>query len=99
MPGIVRGAVPMTAATNTTRLSYPPEIEAYVREKLASGRFADESAFATAAFEVYRELEQRHRELKADIQRSLGQAARGEVEVVDTEATLAEARRRFLDQN
>jgi Arc/MetJ-type ribon-helix-helix transcriptional regulator len=73
----------MTTATITTRLSYPPEIEAYVREQLAKGRFADESEFATAAFEVYRELEQRHCELKADIQRSLEQAARGEVAPLD----------------
>ena len=89
----------MSTATTTTKLNYPPEIEAYVREQVASGRFADESEFATAAFEVYRELEQRHRELKAEVQRSLEQAARGEVSPVDTEATLREARRMYLGQN
>ena len=89
----------MSTATTTTKLNYPPEIEAYVREQVASGRFANESEFATAAFEVYRELEQRHRELRAEVQRSLEQAARGEVSPLDTEATLREARRRYLDQN
>lgn len=79
----------MSVAT-TTRLNYPPQIEAYVQDQLATGRFADESAFATAAFEVFRDLEQRHREIQGDVRRSIEEAERGDTAALDMSAIKAE---------
>ena len=80
----------MSAGAMTTKLAYPPEIDEYVRQQLATGRFADEADFATTAFRMYRELEQRHQELQSRVQRSIEQAERGEVAPLDMEEIKAE---------
>ena len=72
------------------KLAYPPEIDAYVREQIASGRFADETEFATAALRLYRELEQRHQELRSQVQHSIEQAERGEIAPLNMEEIKAE---------
>ncbi|MEX0703155.1 MAG: hypothetical protein WD069_13760 [Planctomycetales bacterium] len=79
---------------NTT---YPPEIQEFVERELERGAHVDEEHLIVAALRVYRELKTRHDALRADVARSLAQAERGEVAPLDTEATKAEARRRFID--
>ena len=87
----------MNMATSATamKLAYPPEIDAYVREQIAAGRFADETEFATAAFRMYRELEQRHQELRSQVQHSIEQAERGELAALDMEEIKAELAAEF----
>lgn len=70
--------------------TFPPEIEQFVQQELASGQYPNEQALLTAALEVYRELKQRHHDLRGRIQLSLEQAARGEVAPLDIDAIVAE---------
>jgi len=86
----------MSTTTLPLKLNYPPEVEAFIAEQLAAGKFESESELATAAIRVVQELAARERKFREDLKRSLEQAERGEVEPLDTEATLLEARRRFL---
>ena len=88
----------MSTTTLPLKLSYPPEIEAFIAEELAAGRFASESALATAAIGWVKEQLDHERKLRADLKRSIEQADRGEFAPLDTAATLREARRRLADQ-
>lgn len=85
-----------TATTAELKLSYPPDVEEYIAQQIAEGRFRSESELAAAAIEVVRQLESCDRDFRAQLKRSIEQADRGEVAALDTEATLREARRRFL---
>lgn len=76
----------------------PHEIAAYVRAEVAEGAAADEVQFLSKAVELYRELKTRHEDLRARIEKSSQQAERGDAAPLDTEATKAEARRRFEQQ-
>lgn len=80
-------------------LACPTELQQYIDQKVRSGEFASPDAFAVEAIQLYREMEARHQQLRADLQRSIDQADRGETEPLDTEATKAEARRRFAQRN
>jgi Arc/MetJ-type ribon-helix-helix transcriptional regulator len=80
--------------TVTVHLS--EEEEAFVRSEVARGAAVDEADFLAKALDMYRQLRGRHDELKARVQESVAQYERGETKPLDTEATLAEARRRFL---
>jgi Arc/MetJ-type ribon-helix-helix transcriptional regulator len=83
---------PLTMATTTLplKLKYPPEVEAFVAEQLAAGKFEGESELATAAIRVVQELAARERKFREDLKRSLEQADRGEVEPWDLEGILRE---------
>lgn len=78
--------------------TYPPEIRDFVDEELQRGRYADEGELVVAALRAYRELQVRHDALHSEVERSIAQAERGEIAVLDTEATKAEARRRFMQE-
>jgi putative addiction module CopG family antidote len=80
----------MVSATNATAFDYPPETAEYVRDQLASGRFRSEADLIAAALTVMREVDARHRELRERIQRSLDQAARGEIAPLDIAEIKAE---------
>ncbi|REJ89617.1 MAG: hypothetical protein DWQ34_19025 [Planctomycetota bacterium] len=71
------------STTQTLKLNYPPEVEEYVAQQLAKGRFDSESALATAAIRALQDLDARHSELRERIRISLEQAARGEVAPLD----------------
>ncbi len=66
--------------------SLSPDLEQYVQQKVASGQFASPDEFALEAMRIYRELEQRHELLKADIQAALAQADEGLCEPLDMDA-------------
>ena len=85
------------STTDTLKLNYPADVQEYVSQQLASGRFDSESTLATAAIQVIREIEAAEQKFRADLRRSIEQADRGEIEPLDTEQTLAEARRRLGD--
>ena len=78
--------------------SYPPELEQFVKQELANGTNENEEELVIDALTAFREMKQRHDELRRDVQRSIEQADRGEVAPLDTEATIAEARRRFAQR-
>ena len=71
------------------------DVEAFVKAEVARGAAADAADFMAKAVELYRELKGRHEDLRGRVQESLAQYERGEVRSLDTEATRAEARRRF----
>ncbi|MFI4850818.1 MAG: type II toxin-antitoxin system ParD family antitoxin [Gimesia chilikensis] len=69
---------------------YPPEILKFIEEEMASGHYEDESALVTEALEVFRELKQRHAELKQQIQQSLEAEREGRMMPLDIDAIVSE---------
>lgn len=67
-------------------LNYPPDLDAYVQQKIASGQFQSREEFAAEAIRMYREFEARRLRMKADIAASLEQADRGQCEPLDMDA-------------
>jgi len=67
-------------------ISIPAELQPFVKQELAAGRFRDESELVTAALELYREMNLRHAELRSQVKRSLDQADRGEVAPLDMDS-------------
>ena len=70
--------------------TYPPELQEFVQHELATGPFHSEDELLVAALTVYRDLKQRHEELRRDVQLSLEQAERGEVGPLDIDAIKSE---------
>lgn len=77
--------------------TYPPEIEAYVQSKIASGEFASREQFAVEAAKIYRDLEVQAGELRAEVQARLRRAGKGFSHVLDRDALKQEARQKFAD--
>ena len=61
----------------------PPDLEAYVKQKLNTGEFSSRDELEAHALAVYRELESQHAELRAEVQGRIDQAERGEVAPFD----------------
>jgi Arc/MetJ-type ribon-helix-helix transcriptional regulator len=76
-------------------LQLSEEVEAFVKSEIARGAAVDEADFLAKALDMYRQLRGRHDALKTRVQESIAQYERGETKPLDTEATCAEARRRF----
>ena len=70
--------------------SYPPEIEEFVRQELASGNYRHEDDLISQALSVYRLLKLRHKALRADVGRAIGQAESGDTAPLDIEAIESE---------
>ncbi len=66
--------------------TYPPDLEQYVAATVASGRFRTRDEFEIEAARLYREIESRHEQLKADVQAAIEEADRGECEPLDIPA-------------
>ena len=58
--------------------SYPPEIQAFVQQKIAAGVFRSADEFALEAAELYYEIDRRREELKAKVAAGLAQLETGE---------------------
>ena len=67
-------------------LQVASDLEDYVRQKIESGEFASREELANEAIRAYREMETQYQQLRADVQRSIEQADRGEIEPFDIEA-------------
>ena len=63
--------------------TYPPELEQFIKRELASGQYQNEDELLVEALKAFRELKTRHDELRADVERSIEQADRGEVAALD----------------
>lgn len=66
------------------------EILKFIEEEMASVHYEDERALVTEALEVFRELKQRHAELKQQIQQSLEAEREGRVMPLDIDAIVSE---------
>lgn len=78
--------------------TFPPQVEQFVRQELATGRYENEQDLLIRALKVYQELKTRHEALRADVQRSIDQAERGEVASLDM-GVIKDRLRSDLDEN
>tara|TARA_R110002111_G_scaffold164386_3_gene230577 strand:+ start:32019 stop:32279 length:261 start_codon:yes stop_codon:yes gene_type:complete len=70
--------------------AYPPEIIKFIEEEMSTGNYEDETALVTEALEVFRELKQRHVELRKQIQLSLDEEKAGRVAPFDVDEIISE---------
>ena len=61
----------------------PSDLNQFIQLELQSGGYADEDAVVTAALEIFREVRQRHAELRGRVQESLAQVHAGEATPLD----------------
>ena len=67
--------------------AYPPDLRDFVIRKIADGTFHTADEFAVEAASLYRELEQRHRDLKAQVHAGLdGLESGAYIELADAES-------------
>lgn len=76
-------------------VTIPTHLQPFIEEELATGRFADEAEFVASTIELYHDIKTRHADLRADVQRSLAEAERDEVEDLDIEAIIARGEQRL----
>jgi Arc/MetJ-type ribon-helix-helix transcriptional regulator len=72
--------------------TYPPDLEAYVQQKISTGEFGSREELAIEAVRLYREIERKRAQLKSDVQAAIDEADRGLCEPLDIEAIKAELR-------
>jgi len=70
--------------------AYPPEIIKFIENEMAAGHYEDEHSLVTEALEVFRELKQRHADLKQQIQQSLAEEKAGRVAAFDINEIISE---------
>ncbi len=63
--------------------TFPTDLNQFILDELQTGGYADEDAVLTAALEVFREVRQRHADLRARVQESLAQAYAGQATSLD----------------
>lgn len=66
--------------------TYPSDLEAYIEEKVRSGEFFSKDDFQAGAIRLYREIEERHAALKADISAALAESVEAQSSALDLEA-------------
>ena len=79
-------------------MQFPPELNEYVRGKVESGEFDSQEAFAAEAIRVFREMEERHKTLRSDIEHAIAQSDQGESEPLDMAGIKLKARQAFKAQ-
>lgn len=85
---------------------YPPDLQAFVQQKIASGAFRSADEFAIEAAALYRDMDCRREELKAKIAEATAELDRGEGILLEGEEQLRaffeelklEGRRRLASQ-
>jgi Arc/MetJ-type ribon-helix-helix transcriptional regulator len=70
--------------------AFPPDLEAYVQQEIAAGRFQSREEFALTAARAYRDFDERRKQLKADIEAAIAEADAGLCEPLDIEQIKAE---------
>ncbi len=70
--------------------TFPPDLEAYVQSKLATGQFGSRDEFAAEAVRVYRDLESSRSKFKSDVEAAIDEANRGLAAPLDIDAIKAE---------
>ncbi len=77
---------------------YPPELEKFVRQELASGNFLSEADLLNRALGVYCELKKRHNALRLEVETAIFEAERGEAKPLDIEEVIARGNQRVSDE-
>ncbi len=70
--------------------AYSPEIKKFIADELASGTYEDETALLAEALEVFRELKQRHTDLRQQIQQSIEDERSGRIAPLDINEIISE---------
>lgn len=60
------------------KITLNPDLERFIKSKIADGEFASPDDFMNEATRIYREIELQHAELKAELKERLAQLDRGE---------------------
>lgn len=63
--------------------TFTAELNQFIQDELQTGGYANEEAVLTAALEVFREVRQRHAELRERVRESLAQSHAGETSLLD----------------
>ena len=71
-------------------ITYPPELDEFVKQELARGSFGSEEELVLNAVSALREMKLRHEQLRCDVQEAIEQADRGDVASLDIDAIKAE---------
>ena len=74
-------------------LAYPPDLQRFVDDQISAGEFRSEEEFAVFAAALYRDLSDRHQELRQHVQLGIAEIERGEGSEVEGSENL----RNFLD--
>ena len=63
--------------------TFTAELNKFIQDELQTGGYANEDAVLSAALEIFREIRQRHAELRCRVHESLAQSHAGETSLVD----------------
>ena len=66
-------------------VNIPTTLKPFVDEELSSGKFASESELVITALELYREMKERHSDLRSKVEKSAAQADAGLATSLDME--------------
>lgn len=78
---------------------YPPHLQQFVKQEIASGAFRSEDELVISALTAFREMKLRHEEFRGRVEKSLAQAERGEVELWNMDSILAAAHQRQANRD
>ncbi len=78
--------------------SFPPELQQFVRQELASGKYQSEEDMVCAGLQLLRDRDARLRALRQDVRPALEQLDRGEREPLDAESIKARGRKRLAER-
>jgi len=78
--------------------TFPTDLNQFIQDELQTGGYADEDAVLTAALEVFRQVRQRHSDLRARVQESLAQAHAGQATSLDMDEIRESLTNRLIQQ-
>jgi Arc/MetJ-type ribon-helix-helix transcriptional regulator len=78
--------------------TFPADLNQFIQDELETGDYANEDALLTAALEVFREVRQRHAELRSRVQESVAQARAGEATPLNMDETKQKLLNRLAQQ-
>lgn len=70
-------------------VSLPPDIEQFVHQAVAEGKYLNEQEVVTDAIRLFRDLRTRHQRLRGEIDEALAGVDRGEGIEIDSDQSLA----------
>ena len=71
-------------------ITYPPELNEFVKQELALGVFGSEEELVINAVSALREMKLRHQQLRREVQEAIEQADRGDVAPLDIDTIKGE---------
>jgi Arc/MetJ-type ribon-helix-helix transcriptional regulator len=74
---------------NMSTLTYPPDIQRFVSEELASGKYPSEQALIVEAVRLLRDDQVRSQQFRGELRAEIGRIERGEGTVLEGDEALA----------